>query len=146
MAVIFNSIDSHGARGLKRAVKTWIKDAVEEERYTLDEVVISFCSDSYITEQNILFLSHDYPTDIITFDRTEHKIVSGDLLISTDTVRTNAKLFGVSFEDELLRVMIHGVLHMTGYDDKMVGKQKKMRAREDYYINKFKANISKNRE
>lgn len=146
MAVIFNSIDRRGAQGLKRAVKTWIKEAIEEEGYTQEDIIISFCSDSYIIEQNILFLAHDYPTDIITFDRTERKIVSGDLLISTDTVRTNAKRFGVSFQDELLRVMIHGVLHMTGYDDKVASKQKKMRAREDYYIDKFKADISKKTE
>lgn len=138
MAIIFTSIDRCAANKGRRALKEWITSAVKEEKHTLGEIVIAFCSDSYIHKTNLEFLQHNYPTDIITFDNSSGQIASADLLISVETVASNAERFAVTFDDELLRVMIHGVLHITGYDDHTDEDRLRMRAREDYYIQKFK--------
>lgn len=137
MAINFIDIDRKGRLCERRAVKKWLKEAIEQEGYSLGEVSIAFCSDSYIEEANRQFLQHDYATDIITFDNSTAKTASADLLISVETVATNATRFGVSSEQEMLRVLIHGILHITGYDDTSEAKQKKMRAREDFYLSKL---------
>lgn len=109
---------------------------MHENRSTGD-IVIALCSDSYILETNKEFLQHDYFTDIITFDYSEGEKLSGDLLISVDTVRSNATKYKVDFENELLRVVIHGVMHLCGYKDKSAEQAKIMRQKEDYYLARF---------
>ena len=93
-----------------------------------------FCSDNYLLDVNLKFLQHDYYTDIITFDYCEKDILSGDLFISIDSVRANADFFGTTFENELNRVIVHGILHLIGYDDHCDEDIAEMRAKENYYL------------
>ncbi len=113
----------------------WIKTVCSSESKRLGDIAFIFCSDDYILDVNVEYLGHDYYTDIITFDYCEGDRISGDLFISIDSVRDNAEHFGVDFETELNRVMVHGVLHLIGYDDHNDEDIKMMRAKEDYYIN-----------
>ncbi len=115
-------------------VKQWLKKCIETEGGTLGDISIVFCSDNYLLNINREYLKHDYFTDIITFDYSEEKRVSGDLMISVDTVRSNAEKFGADFHDELCRVMVHGVLHLLGYGDKTPQEEIKMHALEDKYL------------
>lgn len=106
----------------------------ESEVRKLGDISIIFCSDNYILDVNMKYLQHDYFTDIITFDYCEGKTVSGDLFISIDSVRDNAMEYGTEFEDELNRVMVHGILHLIGYDDHNDADQAEMRRKENYYL------------
>ena len=112
----------------------WLKMVAESEVKRLGDVSIIFCSDPYILDINQRYLQHDYFTDIITFDYCEGKVLSGDLFISIDTVRENAAEYGATFEEELNRVMVHGLLHLIGYDDHTPEQQREMRSKEDYYL------------
>ena len=112
----------------------WLKMVAESEVKKLGPLSIIFCSDNYILDINIKYLQHDYFTDIITFDYCEGDLVSGDLFISIDSVRENALHYNVKFEDELDRVMVHGLLHLIGYDDHTPEETALMRQKEDYYI------------
>ncbi len=109
----------------------WISKVCLSENHQLGDISIIFCSDEYLLEMNRIHLDHDYYTDIITFDYTDNQIVSGDLFISVDRVRENASDFNVSFQHELHRVMIHGVLHLCGYKDKSDDEEKLMRSKEN---------------
>ena len=104
------------------------------EKKTEGEIVIIFCSDEYILEINKKHLNHDYYTDIITFDYCVENFISGDLYISIDRVKENAKTFNDSLLNELTRVVIHGVLHLCGYSDKTEVDQKNMRNLENKYL------------
>ena len=112
----------------------WLKFVASSEVRRLGAVNIIFCSDNYLLDVNVKYLHHDYFTDIITFDYCEGNVLSGDLFISVDSVRENASFFGVDFTDELNRVMVHGILHLIGYDDHTEEEQKVMRSKEDYYL------------
>ena len=112
----------------------WLRLVAESEIRRLGDVNIIFCSDNYILDINQQYLGHDYFTDIITFDYCEGDKLSGDLFISVDSVRENAIEFEQTFERELDRVMVHGILHLIGYDDHTKAQQKEMRAKEDYYL------------
>jgi rRNA maturation RNase YbeY len=109
----------------------WISKVCITENYNLGDISLIFCSDEYLIDMNRTHLDHDYYTDIITFDYTDNQIVSGDLFISIDRVRDNATDFNVSFEHELHRVIIHGVLHLCGYKDKSDDEEKLMRTKEN---------------
>ncbi len=109
----------------------WISKVCITENYNLGDISLIFCSDEYLLDMNRTHLDHDYYTDIITFDYTDNQIVSGDLFISIDRVRDNATDFNVSFEHELCRVIIHGVLHLCGYKDKSDDEEKLMRTKEN---------------
>ena len=122
---------SFRAKGLTRK---WLKLVAESEVKRLGDVSIIFCSDPEILSINRTYLGHDYFTDIITFDYCDGDRLSGDLCISIDTVRENAVTYGTDFADELNRVMVHGLLHLVGYDDHSKAQQKEMRAKEDYYL------------
>lgn len=113
----------------------WLKMVAESEVKKIGDISIIFCSDNYILDVNIKYLGHDYFTDIITFDYCEGNRLSGDLFISIDSVRENASFYGTEFADELNRVIVHGVLHLIGYDDHSEEDIKVMRAKEDYYLN-----------
>ncbi|MCI5990622.1 MAG: rRNA maturation RNase YbeY [Bacteroidales bacterium] len=106
----------------------------ESEIRRIGDVNIIFCSDNYILDVNLKYLQHDYFTDIITFDYCENNVLSGDLFISVDSVRENSVFYNTEFEDELNRVMVHGILHLIGYDDHTEEDQKVMREKENYYL------------
>ena len=112
----------------------WLKLVAGSEIRSIGDVNIIFCSDKYILDVNLRYLHHDYYTDIITFDYCEGKKLSGDLFISIDTVRENALEYGVEFDDELHRVMVHGLLHLIGYDDHNPEEEKIIHEKEDYYL------------
>lgn len=112
----------------------WLKMVAGSEVRKIGNITIVFCSDNYILDINQRFLSHDYFTDIITFDYCSGNTLSGDLIISIDSVRENALEYGVDFEDELNRVIVHGLLHLIGYDDHTEEDIKTMRSKENYYL------------
>ena len=118
----------------KRLNNSWLKLVAESEIKKLGNINIIFCSDNYILDVNVNYLGHDYFTDIITFDYCEKDILSGDLFISIDTVRDNAEFYKTEFNDELNRVIVHGLLHLIGYDDHTPEEQKIMREKENYYL------------
>ena len=118
----------------KRLNNRWLRLVAESEIRRLGDISIIFCSDNYILDVNMKYLQHDYFTDIITFDYCEGDTVSGDLFISVDSVRENASFYGTEFKDELNRVIVHGVLHLIGYDDHTEEDTKQMRAKENYYL------------
>ena len=118
----------------KLALRKWISNAILFEKKEVGDINYIYCSDEYLLELNRSSLDHDYYTDIITFDYVEENLISGDLFISIDRVKENASDNNVSFEDELHRVMIHGVMHLCGYGDKTEKEEKIMRGKEDYYL------------
>ncbi|MBK7432205.1 MAG: rRNA maturation RNase YbeY [Bacteroidetes bacterium] len=122
----------------KEQLYKWITAAAKKEGFEIVELNYVFCSDPYLKKMNVKFLKHNYFTDIITFDNSliKKKIV-GDIFISIETVRFNAKQYATTFDNELHRVMIHGLLHLTGYKDKSPANQKEMRMMEDFWLKKF---------
>ncbi|MCR5361936.1 MAG: rRNA maturation RNase YbeY [Bacteroidales bacterium] len=115
----------------KTLMRDWIKRVVAVHGKRLGEISYIFCDDEKILEVNRQYLQHDYYTDIITFDYTVGDKISGDLFISLDTVRSNAELFKQSYDDELHRVIIHGVLHLCGINDKGPGEREIMEKNEN---------------
>jgi rRNA maturation RNase YbeY len=118
----------------KRLTSRWLKFVAQAEAKKLGDIGIIFCSDNYILDVNIKYLQHDYYTDIITFDYCEGDTLSGDLFISVDSVRENASFYGTEFPVELNRVIVHGLLHLIGYDDHTEEDIAVMRAKENYYL------------
>lgn len=118
----------------KSVHSAWLKAVSEEEGRRIGQISVIFCSDPYLLEINRKYLGHDYYTDIITFDYSEGDTISGDLFISVDTVRSNAEYYSADFKDELDRVIVHGVLHLIGYDDHTDEQTAEMRARENHYL------------
>lgn len=118
----------------RRRTNEWLKLAAESEIRRIGYISIIFCSDNYVLDINQKYLQHDYFTDIITFDYCEGDRLSGDLFISVDSVRENSVEFGTEFKDELDRVIIHGLLHLVGYDDHTEKDIKLMRSKENYYL------------
>jgi rRNA maturation RNase YbeY len=116
--VVYNSEDIKMPSFPKRKITRWIKQVAGIHGKRVGEVSYIFCSDAKILEINRAYLNHDYYTDIITFDYTEEDVIAGDIFISVDTVCTNSGAYNVSFENELFRVIIHGILHLCGIDDK----------------------------
>ena len=122
----------------KREVTEWIKQVAASYGKRVGEVAYIFCDDEKILEVNRQYLQHDYYTDIITFDYTEGPRISGDLFISLDTVRTNAEQFaGGDYRRELHRVIIHGILHLCGINDKGPGEREQMEAAEDQALKSY---------
>jgi probable rRNA maturation factor len=117
------------------SLKQWIINVIRAEQFQPGDIAMVFCSDKYLLTVNQNYLSHDYYTDIITFDYSEGIILSGDLLISIDRVKENARLYSVEFSNELDRVILHGILHLMGYNDDNTDNLKAMREREDHYLN-----------
>jgi len=115
----------------KREVTKWVREVAASYGYKVGEVGYLFCDDEKILEVNREYLQHDYYTDIITFDYDEGNQINGDLVISLDTIRTNAELFGKTYEEELYRVIIHGILHLCGINDKGPGEREIMEAAEN---------------
>ena len=115
-------------------LSNWIIDTISSESHKLEEINYIFCDDKYLHKLNVEFLNHDTLTDIISFDYSVGKIIQGDIFISIERVAENAKDFGVSFEEELHRVIIHGVLHYCGYKDKSEDDAQMMRSKENHYL------------
>ncbi len=118
-------------------IRQWIDKVAASHGYRVGRLSYIFCDDPYILETNIKFLNHDYFTDIITFDYTHGDRIGGDMVISLDTVRSNAESIGEEYDRELLRVIIHGVLHLCGIDDKGPGEREIMEANEDEALKLF---------
>ncbi|PKH49909.1 rRNA maturation RNase YbeY [Tenacibaculum sp. Bg11-29] len=109
----------------------WIQNCIERDGFELGEINYIFCDDTYLHKMNVEFLQHDTLTDIISFDYTLGKLIGGDIFISIERVKENAKKFNVLFEDELHRVIIHGVLHYMKYKDKTDEEKEIMRSKEN---------------
>ena len=112
----------------------WISQAIKNEGFEEGDLNYIFCSDNQLQKKNIKYLKHNTLTDVISFDYTMGKLISGDIFISIERVIENSSSYTVSFENELHRVMIHGILHYCGYSDKSKDDQKLMRSKEDYYL------------
>ena len=143
MNIDFNFEDVNFALPDTDTLTNWIDYAVKNEGCFTGNISYVFCSDEYLWNMNKQYLGHDYYTDIITFDYVEDKYVSGDLFISIDRVEDNAKTFNVSRETELLRVMIHGVLHLLGYDDQTDEQEAEIHKMEDFYIDVYSKKFKK---
>jgi len=125
----------------KTALKLWIKDAIAAEGFKAEEISFILCSDEYLHKINVEYLAHDTYTDIITFDNSEDdKHIAGDIFISLERIRENALNFNVTEEDELHRVIIHGILHLCGYLDKKTADKQLMTAKENEYLTKRQFN------
>ena len=115
-------------------ISSWLSSCIDDLGYKLGELSIIFCSDEYLIDINKKHLNHNYYTDIITFNYNIEKNLNGDLFISVDRVKDNASAFNENFNMELFRVIIHGVLHLCGFNDKTTKEQKEMRQKENHYL------------
>jgi len=118
----------------KLVLKRWLKNVISSFDFKVGDINFIFMSDDQLLEINIKYLNHSFFTDVITFDYVENRIISGDIFISIDRVEDNSKKYSVSFENELYRVMVHGVLHLLGFKDKNDDEIKTMRQMEDKFI------------
>lgn len=118
-------------------VSTWIQNCVQKEGFKLGEISYIFCDDEYLHKLNVEYLNHDTLTDIISFDYSIDNVIMGDIYISIERVKDNAKDFNSTFEDELARVIIHGVLHFLGFKDKTENEKAEMRQKEDSAVKYF---------
>ena len=123
------------------AVQDWIVAVAQQHNQRVGCLTYVFCDDEYILETNRQFLGHDYYTDIITFDYTNSRHIAGDMVISLDTVKSNAQMLGVSYESELMRVIIHGVLHLCGINDKGPGEREIMEQHENSALEILPGNV-----
>ena len=121
----------------KRKVTRWIRSVAADYNFAVGNINYIFCSDERELEVNRQFLGHDYYTDVITFDYSTASTLNGDIFISVETVRSNAEMMRVSFDAELLRIIIHGVLHLTGQGDKTPETKAQMTAKEDKALAKW---------
>ena len=122
----------------ERKIGKWIRAVAAEYGFAVGNINYIFCSDERELAVNREFLGHDYYTDVITFDYSTAQTLNGDIFISLDTVRSNAEMVGCRFEDELLRILIHGVLHLTGQGDKTPETKAQMTAKEEKALGKVK--------
>lgn len=137
MPIKYQSQDIKFVLKEKRKISRWINDVIKSHHKKLGNVSYIFCSNEYILELNHKYLNHNYFTDIITFDYCSDNKVEGDIFISVDTVLDNSHRFKTNFNDELLRVIIHGVLHLVGFSDKTQKQQKQMRVLEENALSIF---------
>ncbi|MCF7559576.1 rRNA maturation RNase YbeY [Sabulilitoribacter multivorans] len=121
----------------EKVISSWIVSTIAAEDYNLDEINYVFCDDDYLHKLNVEFLKHDTLTDIISFDYSVGKTIQGDIFISVERVKENAADYEVSFDEELRRVIIHGVLHYCGYKDKTDKDAQVMRDKENFYLNQL---------
>lgn len=112
-------------------VVKWLDESVRSLGFVIGELSFIFCSDEYLKEINIKYLNHDFFTDVITFDYSKEKLLFGDVYVSTDRVKENAKTYNSSFNKELFRVIIHGVLHLCGFNDKTKKEKTLIRSKEN---------------
>jgi len=123
------------ATGFNRTVtKKWLHEVVRHEGKKAGVISYIFCSDDFLADINIKFLKRDYYTDVIAFDYTKNEVISGDIMISVDRVRENALNMGIAYIDELKRIMVHGLLHLIGYEDSTKKSKAIMSGLEDFYL------------
>jgi rRNA maturation RNase YbeY len=115
----------------------WLNNVIINENKNIGEIVFVFCTDEFLLAKNIKHLNHDFLTDVITFDYCNDNLIAGDVLISTERVEENARTYEVTFLKELQRVMVHGLLHLLGYNDKTKKEREMMQKKEDYYLLKI---------
>ena len=127
---------SENSEGVKEN-KKWIEGIVLSENKSLGNIVFVFCNDQFLLEKNIKYLNHNTLTDVISFDYSTKNKIHGDILISVERVKENARLYNQKFSTELNRVMAHGLLHLLGYKDKSEEDAKIMRSKENYYLSKL---------
>ena len=121
----------------KRRIKEWLNLVAFEEGSKIQNLNFLIVGDKRMIHFNKIYLNHDYSTDIITFDNSENKKISGDIVISIERVKENSKKYKVKLDDELRRVMAHGLLHLLGYDDKNEKEKKRIRKKENYYLKMY---------
>lgn len=138
MAIIYQSEDVKFPPLKRRIVSKWIKDVASFYNKRVGDISYIFCSDEKILEINKEYLQHDYYTDIITFDYSEEDTISGDIFISLDTVKSNSDQFGTDYPEELHRIIIHGILHLCGINDKGPGEREHMTECENKALDHLK--------
>lgn len=131
MAISFNFVETKDILSKKNKIKAWIKSVVEKRGMKVGDISYIFCKDEYLLDINQNYLNHDDFTDIISFDYSDKDKVAGDLFISVERVMENAQNLNQEFEQELYRVIIHGVLHLLGFKDKTKAQEKEMRKTEE---------------
>ena len=137
MIAFFNEDINFKFQG-KNKFKAWLKKVAEKECFTVGELNYIFCSDEYLHKINLEYLDHDTYTDIITFDNSEAEtVIEGDIFVSIERVRENSQTLNTIFEEELKRVIVHGLLHLCGYDDYTPEDKAEMRRLENEYILNF---------
>ncbi len=119
---------------INNSTNKWLKNIIITEQKKLGEINYIFCDDDYLLKVNQDYLQHDYYTDIITFDYVKGKTISGDIFVSLPRISDNASALSKNFEDELHRVLAHGILHLCGYKDKTEAEEREMRSKEDFYL------------
>lgn len=119
----------------KRKIKNWLKETIVNEKKKVGDINYIFCTKEYLKKMNNDYLSKNYETDVISFDFSKDNKISGDIYISSETVKKNSIIFNVGFNNELRRVMVHGLLHLLNYNDKTKQEIKIMREKENFYIN-----------
>lgn len=134
MSVMYFSEDVPFPQLKKRRTSNWIKDVIIYEEKRVGDISFIFCSDNYLLDVNKKYLDHDYFTDIITFDYVEDGQINGDIFISIDRVTENSKDFNTTLDNELHRILVHGILHLLGYKDKIEKDKIIMTEKEDYYL------------
>jgi len=136
-SVNFFSEDTTFEPDNKPLLKSWIKACIQAEKNKIKEINFIFCSDAYLLGLNQTYLSHNTFTDVISFDHSEKRgVLEGDIFISYPRVEENAEIYGQKEEDELHRVMIHGVLHLCGYGDKTEKEKNRIKEKENYFLSK----------
>ena len=141
MIAFYSDEDVEEPRLRKKLVRSWIEEVARSYDRKVGELCYQFCGDERILQTNQDFLDHDYYTDIITFDESEGDRIAGDLLISLDTVRSNAEQIGTDYAEELHRVIIHGVLHLCGLNDKTDEDEERMRQAEESALSLLRAEL-----
>ena len=136
--IVFTTQDTEMPSLNERRINSWIRSVAAEYGFSVGNITYIFCSDERELAVNREFLGHDYYTDVITFDYSTASTLNGDIFISLDTVRSNAEMVGVRFEDELMRILIHGVLHLTGQGDKTPETKAQMTEKEEKALKKLK--------
>lgn len=144
MISFYNDDDVKVPKLRRMTLKKWINLVAESFGRKVGNITYNFCSDETILQANRQFLEHDYYTDIITFDESDGNTINGDLLISLDTVKSNANKLSVDESEELHRVIIHGILHLSGLGDKTPQEEKNMRKEEDKALNLLHSMIGTN--
>ncbi len=143
MSITFNKADKNATLANRAALKAFIARAIKKESLAIESLQYIFCSDKFLLGINKSYLQHDYYTDIISFDLSETKgKVIGEVYISIDRVKDNAKTHQTSLKEELLRVIFHGALHFCGYKDKKPADVKKMRAQEDKWLKSYLKSVA----
>jgi probable rRNA maturation factor len=126
---------------LPQNAELWLKNAIEIEGFKVGEINYILCDDAYLLKINQDFLQHDYYTDIITFNYVKGKTISGDIFVSLPRIFENAKIWNTHNEEEILRVLVHGILHLCGFNDKTLGEEQQMRLKENEHLAIYKSNF-----